>query len=380
MSDRTNIEWADHTFNPWVGCSKISSACDHCYAERWAKRAGQAELWNGERRRTTGANWQRPIKWNRQAAAAGKRARVFCASLADVFDNQVPRRWRDDLWHRIDQTPNLDWLLLTKRPQNIAKMLPDPETGVKPWGNGWPNVWLGVSAGNQEEVDRNIPILLATPAAVHFVSLEPLLGPIDLTRIKLPSIVDPFDAFVGATWSQPASLNGARFFSSNIERKDRAKLDWVIVGGESGHNARPMHPDWVRPIRDQCDEASVPFFFKQWGEWALAPWKLERLPSETVDDYKSRSEAIAATHGFAPWEPWDHINLLDHKPWSIERAPEEPHPHVGMRRAGRRSAGRLLDSRIWDEMPGTKQRPHRQAASDPVADGRCQDAPMTVTP
>jgi hypothetical protein len=144
----------------------LSSACDHCYAETWAKRAGHAELWNGERRRTTGTNWQRPIKWNRQAAAAGKRARVFCASLADVFDNQVPRRWRDDLWHRIDQTPHLDWLLLTKHPQNIAKMLPDPETGVTPWGNGWPNVWLGVSAGNQEEADRNLPILGATPAPV----------------------------------------------------------------------------------------------------------------------------------------------------------------------------------------------------------------------
>jgi protein gp37 len=130
MGENTNIEWADHTFNPWVGCSKISSACDYCYAESWAKRSGHPELWQGERRRTAGANWQRPIKWNRQAATAGKRARVFCASLADVFDNQVPRRWRDDLWHRIDQTPHLDWLLLTKRPQNIAKMLPDPETGV----------------------------------------------------------------------------------------------------------------------------------------------------------------------------------------------------------------------------------------------------------
>jgi protein gp37 len=338
MSERTNIEWADHTFNPWVGCSKISSACDHCYAERWAKRSGHPELWNGERRRTTGTNWQRPIKWNRQAAAAGKRAKVFCASLADVFDNQVPRRWRDDLWHRIDQTPNLDWLLLTKRPQNIARMLPDPETGVKPWGNGWPNVWMGVSAGTQEEADRNIPILGATPAAVHFVSLEPLLEPIDLHSKVCRE--------TGSCSICPQCLGG---------------LDWVIVGGESGLNARPMHPDWVRSIRDQCKAARVPFFFKQWGEWALAPWKLERLPSETVDDYKSRSEAIAATHGFAPWEPWDHINLLDHKPWSIERAPQEPHPHVGMRRAGKRAAGRVLDGRTWDEMPETGQRPHRQA-------------------
>jgi protein gp37 len=356
MSDRTNIEWADHTFNPWVGCSKISSACDHCYAERWAKRAGQAELWNGERRRTTGANWQRPIKWNRQAGAAGKRARVFCASLADVFDNQVPRRW----------------LLLTKRPQNIAKMLPDPETGVKPWGS-WPNVWLGVSAGTQEEADRNIPILLATPAAVHFVSLEPLLEPIDLTAIACPNGCKPpeYCSRCDPDGDEP---------TGTYDVLGAGLLDGVIVGGESGLNARPMHPDWVRPIRDQCEAASVPFFFKQWGEWALAPWKLERLPSETDDDYKSRSEAIAATHGFAPWEPWDHINLLDHKSWSIERDSQEPRPHVGMRRAGKRAAGRVLDGRTWDQMPGTEQRPQRQAGSNPVTDRPYRDAPMTVTP
>jgi protein gp37 len=298
---------------------------------------------------------------------------VFCASLADVFDNQVPRRWRDDLWHRIDQTPNLDWLLLTKRPQNIAKMLPDPETGVKPWGNGWSNVWLGVSAGNQEEADRNIPILLATPAAVHFVSLEPLLEPIDLTAIACPNGCKPpeYCSRCDPDGDEP---------TGTYDVLGAGLLDGVIVGGESGLNARPMHPDWVRPIRDQCEAASVPFFFKQWGEWALAPWKLERLPSETDDDYKSRSEAIAATHGFAPWEPWDHINLLDHKPWSIERDSQEPRPHVGMRRAGKRAAGRVLDGRTWDQIPGTEQRPQRQAGSNPVTDRPYRDAPMTVTP
>jgi protein gp37 len=288
----------------------------------------------------------------------------------------VPRRWRDDLWYRIDQTPNLDWLLLTKRPQNIAKMLPDPETGVKPWGNGWPNVWLGVSAGNQEEADRNIPILLATPARMHFVSCEPLLGPIDLTRIDDGSAhrevpreewgpLDD-DEIPPALWWD--ALTGQRTImhggiSGDWDRYD-AKLDWVIVGGESGLNARPMHPDWVRPIRDQCEAASVPFFFKQWGEWALAPWKLDRLPSETDDGYKSRSEAIAATHGFAPWEPYDHFNLLGHAPWSIERDSQEPRPHVGMRRGGKRAAGRELDGRTWDQMPETGQRAQRQAGSD----------------
>ena len=276
MSEHTNIEWADHTFNPWVGCTKVGPACDNCYAEGWAKYTGQPELWNGERRRTTATNWQQPIKWDRAAAAAGVRRRGF-PSLCDPFDNQIPQRWRDDLWHRIEQTPHLDWLLLTKRPGNIARMLPNPTTGVKPWGNGWPNVWLGVSAGIQEDADRNIPILLAAAARIHFVSLEPLLGPIDLTRIKLKGIVDPFDALAGATWSRPPSLNGARFFSSNIARDDRAKLDLVIAGGETGPRARPMHPDWPRSLRDQCVDAGVSFYFKRHGQWIGVP-DLRRLP------------------------------------------------------------------------------------------------------
>ncbi len=241
----TRIEWtatttADgtvlpgYTFNPWVGCTKVSPACDHCYAEGWATRTGQSHLWSGDRRRTSESNWYQPVKWDREAAAAAVRRRVFCASLADVFDNQVPTRWREDLWHRIAQTPHLDWLLLTKRPQNIAKMLPDPATGVKPWGCGWRNVWLGTTTENQEEADRRIPHLLSVPAAVHFLSCEPLLG-----FLRLPAQ----DAY----W-QP--------------------IDWVICGGESGPGARPMHPAWATSLRDQCADADIPFFFKQWGDWA----------------------------------------------------------------------------------------------------------------
>src|SRR5262245_18137233 len=128
MGADSKIEWCHHTFNAFVGCTKVSPACDHCYAEAWAKRAGHPELWAGERRRTSAENWKQPLKWDKAAARTGERHRVFCASLADVFDNQVPDVWRTDLWKLIDLTPNLDWLLLTKRPQNIAKMLPD----------GWP--------------------------------------------------------------------------------------------------------------------------------------------------------------------------------------------------------------------------------------------------
>lgn len=237
MAERTEISWADATFNPWVGCTKVSAACDHCYAESWAKRSGHPELWTGERRRTSASNWRQPIKWN-AAWVEGIRRRVFCASLADVFDNQVPAEWRDDLWRLIEATPHLDWLLLTKRPQNIAKMLP-PFLGVnsaffyRPWP--WPNVWLGTTVENQHEANLRIPHLLRAPAAVRFLSCEPLLGPLDF-------------------WLY---LDPARQF--------RRHIDWVIAGGESGGKARAMEMAWARSLRDQCAAADVAFHFKQWG-------------------------------------------------------------------------------------------------------------------
>lgn len=222
MAETSKIEWTDATFNPWLGCEKVSPGCDHCYAEGWAKRTGNAQLWQGQRRRTVARYWQQPIKWNRQAEAVGVRRRVFCASLADVFDNQVPDEWRSDLWALIAMTPSLDWLLLTKRPQNIAKMAP----------KNWPNIWLGCTTENQEEADRRIPHLLSVPARVHFLSCEPLLGPVDL---RAPNI------------------------------------DWVIVGGESGPRARDMSADWARFLRDQCRSAGVAFFMKQMTRKAPIP-------------------------------------------------------------------------------------------------------------
>jgi protein gp37 len=238
MADATSIEWASSTWSPWLGCTKVSAACDFCYAEAWAKRAGHPELWAGERRRTSASYWQRPLRWDREAAVSGTRLRIF-PSLCDPFDNQVPSRWRDDFWHRIDQTPHLDWLLLTKRPQNIPKMLPNPRTGVKPWGpDGWSNVWLGTTAENQEAWDRNVEALGKIPAQVLFVSVEPMLG-----------LVDCGNAFDGA------SADGSPYHPIN----------WVIAGGESGSHARPMHPAWARSIRDQCIAWGVPFLFKQWG-------------------------------------------------------------------------------------------------------------------
>ncbi len=233
MGENSRIEWCDHTFNPWIGCTRISPGCDHCYAEAWARRSGLVQ-WDGPPRRTSDSTWRQPLKWDAEAKRAGVRRRVFCASLADVFDNQALTLWRDELWALIGRTPNLDWLLLTKRPQNIVGALPTPHVEAlldrdAPWPWPWPNVWLGVTAENQAEADRRIPSLLAVPAARRFVSCEPLLGAVDLHH-----------------------LGG---------------IDWVIAGGESGPGARPAHPDWFRSLRDQCAAAGVPFFLKQWGKW-----------------------------------------------------------------------------------------------------------------
>lgn len=252
MAEVTNISWCDHTFNHVVGCSKISPACDNCFAEAWAKRAGSPELWQGQRRRTSEANWRQPLKWDAAAKAAGVRMRVFCASLSDVFDNEHDPQWRADLFGLIRQTPNLDWLLLTKRIGNASRMIQELQ---EPQTNWWPltNVWLGATIANQAEADRDLPKLLATPARVRFLSCEPLLGHIDLQ----------YPCFNGADSLQ--SLEG---------------LHWVIAGGESGGKARPSHPDWFRSLRDQCAAAGVAFFMKQMGGTRDKRDALETIPED----------------------------------------------------------------------------------------------------
>lgn len=247
MAENSKIEWTDHTFNPWVGCTKVSPACDHCYAEGWAKRTGQAGLWNGDRRRTSAANWRQPYKWNNASPLNGPRPRVFCASLADVFDNQVPHEWRRDLFAMIRETPNLDWLLLTKRPQNIAKMLPEY------WGEGWPNVWLGATVENQKEADRRIPHLLAVPAAVRFLSMEPLLEPVDLSAISVGAMHT--NALTGLLFEADAGGTGPAGVGPFIHM--------VIVGGESGPGARPICETWAGDLLGQCRRAGAAFFMKQ---------------------------------------------------------------------------------------------------------------------
>ena len=228
MAKLTSIEWTDHTFNPWWGCTKVSPGCDHCYAELWARRVGQA-VWGHKkpRRFFRHAHWQQPRAWNSEAAAKRQRRRVFCASMADVFED---RRDLDDarrrLWNLIADTPHLDWQLLTKRPQMVPRLAP--------WGDNWPdNVWLGTTVEDQDRADLRLPILLRVPAKVRFLSCEPLIGPVDL---------------------------------SSLVRYEQ-EIHWIIAGGESGHGSRPMEPAWVRRLRDFSMQLNIAFHFKQWGHW-----------------------------------------------------------------------------------------------------------------
>lgn len=313
MSENTPIEWAHHSFNPWVGCEKISPACAGCYAETWAKRSGAPELWQGARRRTTTSNWYQPLKWDAKARAEGKRVRVFCASLADVFDNAVPAQWRLDLFELIGKTTNIDWLLLTKRIGNARRMLDEVmdvlSHGLQEWGEPvvWSHVWIGATVANQDEADRDIPKLLETPSAVRFLSCEPLLGPIKLSHLDV-------ERAGHREWCQIDALTG-RHTDMGRPCQDVPHLDWVIVGGESGSKARPMHPEWARALRDQCVTAAVPFFFKQVGEWCHVP-------------------GVQASYSYRP-EALKYFKEHD----------------ATYAKVGKKAAGRTLDGRTWDQFP-----------------------------
>lgn len=266
--ENSGIEWTDHTFNPWWGCMKVSDGCKNCYAETLDHR------WNGghwgpnsDRKVMSEAYWKGPLKWNRDAALLGVKKRVFCASMADVFeDHKQVRESRLRLMGLIAQTPNLNWQLLTKRPENIMRLLWDC-FAIAPadhpallmlhaWVDGTPppNVWMGTTVENQKAEDR-IPHLLAAPAVIHFLSCEPLIGHVDLSKY--------------------------------IEQ-----LDWIICGGESGHGARPMDETWAMNLRAYCHMEGVAFFMKQgsqnnWPDYKNiesfpAPLQLRELPNIIV--------------------------------------------------------------------------------------------------
>ncbi len=254
----SSIEWTTHTFNPWIGCSKVSPGCAHCYAETLNKRMAWTQWGDaGERFRTSPHNWNEPRRWHREATKSGQRARVFCASLADWLDPRAPVAWLAELLSLVKETPNLDWLFLTKRPQLwrdrmaavVGMHMSDGPAAVDQcsgaalaaaWLNGAAplNVWIGTSVEDQDRADERIPHLLDIPARIRFLSCEPLLGPLDLS-----DYTDPIDGgYVG-----------------------RSFIDWIIVGGESGPKARPMEADWVRSLREECEVNGAAFFFKQWG-------------------------------------------------------------------------------------------------------------------
>jgi protein gp37 len=354
MAANSKIEWTDHTFNPWIGCTKVHEGCTHCYAETFAKRTGKAKWGNGGSRvKTSEAYWQQPLKWNAEAAAAGERRRVFCASLADVFedwqgpvhdhhgdllgldegefckivDPRTPYRatlddLRRELFRLIDATPMLDWLLLTKRPENIRRMWtfrnnigpPQRSTTPEQFASALhrDNVWLGTSISDQKTADDWIPRLLETRdlSPVLFLSCEPLLGPIDLRQCRTHEGHSNV-LFVG-------NEGGWEYAGS-----PRNFINWLIVGGESGHGARPMHPDWARGLRDQCVAAGVPFFFKQWGEW---------VPANCAAFTREADDAIAAGAKRQDWENGDQSF-----------------------RVGKKAAGRSLQGREWNEFPAVNQ-------------------------
>ena len=272
MAENSKIEWTDHTFNPWWGCTKVSPGCDNCYAAAFDKRVGGDHWGPGkDRRYFEQKHWNEPLRWNIKAGRLGRRERVFCASMADVFDNEAIPTMRNRLWELIKATGNLDWILVTKRIGNAADMLP-PE-----WmRDGLPsNIWLLITVVNQTEADRDIPKLLKIPAKVRGLSCEPLLGPINFRWTPYAHQAS------GETYNEYLNRCG-----SVNEYEALRKISWVIVGGESGHHARPMHPDWARQARDQCADAGVPFFFKQWGEWAPFYYREDGDPlkTQTLDD------------------------------------------------------------------------------------------------
>lgn len=350
MAERSNIEWCDATFNPWIGCTKISPACDHCYAERDFDLRLHVVQWGaGQARKRTGDdNWKKPGKWNAkpffQCEDCGHRSegekwrevgpnmgltdsgyacprcnsrsmnearrRVFCASLADVFDNEVPVQWRRDLFDLIAATPNLDWLLLTKRIGNVRSLYGGAYLdSARPLP---PNVWLGATICNQDEADRDIPKLLDVPAAVRFVSIEPMLGPVDLTDIVVRHGGGTEDHF------------SALYDADDDEADTASYIDWVICGGESGPHARPMHPQWARSLRDQCAAARVAFLHKQNGEW------VEKQQADMIGDFSdvlrgSDGSKVITRHGAIFY------------------------------RVGKKAAGRLLDGVEYNGFPEVRE-------------------------
>ncbi|UZP67684.1 phage Gp37/Gp68 family protein [Desulfovibrio mangrovi] len=330
----SNIEWTDETWNPFVGCSKVSPACDNCYAEVMARRlAGNPATpyyagtiadgkWNGNICAAFDSVWAKPFEWK-------KPKRIFVGSMTDVFHPNVPTEWLDMLFAVMGLNQQHTFMVLTKRAERMHqyvagigkhRSVDGPSRAAKKFSSSavWeytmcrggfalPNVWLGVTTENQEQADKRIPALLDTPAAKRFVSIEPMLGPVDLTTIRHGA--DEALPVFGTQWG----------------------LDWVICGGESGPSARPSHPDWFRGLRDQCKEAGVPYFFKQWGEWAEDGW----------------------VHAGTSFDS-NHITFNWNHEVAHSREELTPSCNFTMKRVGKKAAGHMLDRQEWRQVPEVK--------------------------
>lgn len=356
MADNSRIEWTEATWNPVTGCSKVSQGCKNCYALRdWPRLAAprpKPNIYTGRAFTDVRCHPERlgePWHWRR-----GRR--VFVNSMSDLFHESVPFEFIASVFAIMGVTTRHTYQVLTKRPQRmldffawVHEEFPPtsfgaydriydhfpkhiPWEGMKVYRHGYdncgptypfPNVWLGVSVEDQDTANERIPLLLQTPAAVRWISAEPLLGPIDLEHIQWPE-KHKVDVLRRGAWDLPGWVAG---FTNH---SDMNGIDWVVVGGESGPNARPMHPDWARWLRNQCQAAGVPFFFKQWGEWA---------------NYVNSNEQRASM---------SHWMLRDGRVTSIEDDLNDFFDEAGARligRVGKKAAGRTLDGRTWEEYP-----------------------------
>jgi protein gp37 len=313
----SKIEWTEKTWNPITGCTKISEGCRNCYAEPMANRLqamGQIKYTHGfEKVVCHEKALEEPLKWK-------KPCKIFVCSMADLFHDDVPFDFIAKIFETMEKCPQHTFIVLTKRPERMVEFI-GGTSGAGLSAPPLPNVWFGVTAENQEQADKRIPILLQIPAAKRFVSIEPMLGPIDLTDLA--------EDFPGKGHTDEDIQGGgghmdALYYDGNPiddPRYEGATLDWVIVGGESGKNARPIHPNWVKTIRDQCNTEDIPFFFKQWGEW-----KTEYREGTKVDmEYLKDNQTVAMGDGKTN--------------------------HVLYTRVGKKKAGRLLDGKEYSEAP-----------------------------
>lgn len=330
MAEQTLIEWADATLNLWWGCTKVSEGCKFCYAENLSEQRFGRGAWGPQGQRREVKSWRSTLeKISRRAEAEGRGLRVFCQSMSDTFEGpetcggeesenwQLMLRLREELWDVWEDYSYLDFLVLTKRPENAAEWL----KGLCIPGN----VWIGTSVEDQKTADERIPKLLEIDCAVRFVSCEPLLGPVDLAY---------------------TCFNGADSFGA------MPGIHWVICGGESGPNARPMHPDWARRLRDECQAAGVPFLFKQWGEWG------PRRTDNVVHD-ENLGQLLPMVIASSTDRKQVGTKLFHAYPSEREEPPGAAKSHPGrfsyfdeMNKVGKKAAGRLLDGREWNELPG----------------------------